>query len=142
MSLLKTKDLFTFVVMTALLIPTVGQAQQQGRECGLRQSVASCVEVRGSSSNTQRARTRDTGFVRRNNIADQLPVRPTERLRDGAVGQRVRPSAAQVVTDPNAYGLAALRPGLAYARIGPDIYIVERDTGLVLALALIREALR
>ncbi|MBO6605007.1 MAG: hypothetical protein JJ938_17805 [Roseicyclus sp.] len=41
------------------------------------------------------------------------------------------------ITRPDTYGLGRLGPSLGYTRIGREIYIADRDTGAILALALV-----
>lgn len=121
-------------ILIAAAVPTTASAQVFQRECGLRNGGETCFDP-----------GRADGFERRGTVSEaRLPLRGQSvdqgRVAGHLVGQRITAQRLDWVGRPSAYGLRGLRPGLAYARFGREIYVVERRTGAILALALILAA--
>lgn len=60
-----------------------------------------------------------------------------DRSRGAFIGRNIVDNRATWITRPDTYGLGRLGPSLGYTRIGREIYIADRDTGAILALALV-----
>jgi len=119
------------IAAAAMLHPQSANAQVFRPDCGIHNR---CADV------DRRPGLRDGP---RDHVIDG-PVRgvPAHRARGYLVGHRFAPARIGWVARPSVYGLAPLRPGFAYARWGRDIYVVERETGVIIALALVVAATR
>ena len=125
-------------VTTTATFPSSAHAQLLQRDCGVRcDTLGRNADLREDRV-LDRSGVRDGGYEARRDTNRR--VVPAERARGGLVGQHLSPRRVDWVPQPAVYGLGPLRPGLAYARFGREIYVVERDTGAILALALVLAA--